>query len=74
MNEYKVMAQKLARTTRPDWSDESRYQTNPEEEIKKAFIKMTDEQLQFHLTIPGKNHEYAKAILEHRKKLYTTKE
>lgn len=56
---YREMSQKLSKVEEEIF--------NPEQEIKKAFTKMTDAQLNFHLQIPGKNHDYAKAILEHRK-------
>ena len=65
--EYKKMSQKLAVVVRQPWDDGRVDTIDPQEEMKKAFLKMSDAQLNFHLHIPGKNREYAKAILNHRK-------
>jgi hypothetical protein len=52
----------------PAWDDEERLNIDPEEEIKYAFTKMTDEQLEFHAQIGGKNKQYADVLLNFRKK------
>jgi hypothetical protein len=69
--EYKEKMRRLAghsATAVPYDDYETRIALDPQEEIKKAFTKMTNEQLQFQITIGGKNKEYAQALLNHRKK------
>lgn len=66
---FESMARKNnVKKIRISWDDDSRYCIDPEEEVRKAFTQMTDEQLQFHLQIPGKNRDYAEALLNYRNK------
>lgn len=52
----------------PDWDSQERLDLNPEEEIKLAFTKMTNQQLEFHQQLGGKNKQYAETLLKHRRK------
>jgi len=64
-----VLKKSKTRQPKPEtWEDNSRCNIDPEEEVKRAFTKMTEKQLQFHLQVGGKNAQYAKAILNFRNK------
>jgi len=65
---YKEMSRKLSARGHREISEDARLELDPQEEIKKAFTLMTDEQLRFLLSLGGKNAQYAQALIDHRNK------
>ena len=65
---FKKMSQKLAGVVRPSWDNDRAETINPQEELKKAYVKMPEEALRFMITLGGKEAECARLVLDYRKK------
>jgi len=48
------------------WDDDERFELDNNEELKKAFVQMNDEQLKFHLLVGGLNKKYAETVINFR--------